>query len=101
MNIIPTIFFKSSKMELMLSIGENMIIMKFFIAEVIDFHNITFMISCNWYYVIICRYDPTLSIFCYSGIYIIFSSIYINFFLRSEEHTSELQSRPHLVCRLL
>src|SRR3989442_4305836 len=23
------------------------------------------------------------------------------FFLRSEEHTSELQSRPHLVCRLL
>src|SRR5690554_556886 len=25
----------------------------------------------------------------------------INFGLRSEEHTSELQSRPHLVCRLL
>src|SRR5690554_7455458 len=24
-----------------------------------------------------------------------------NFFFRSEEHTSELQSRPHLVCRLL
>src|SRR5690554_7358145 len=24
-----------------------------------------------------------------------------NFILRSEEHTSELQSRPHLVCRLL
>src|SRR3989442_9007241 len=24
-----------------------------------------------------------------------------NFPLRSEEHTSELQSRPHLVCRLL
>src|SRR5690554_7146265 len=23
------------------------------------------------------------------------------FYLRSEEHTSELQSRPHLVCRLL
>src|SRR5690554_7394964 len=23
------------------------------------------------------------------------------FFFRSEEHTSELQSRPHLVCRLL
>src|SRR5690554_7461386 len=23
------------------------------------------------------------------------------YFLRSEEHTSELQSRPHLVCRLL
>src|SRR5690554_7597670 len=26
---------------------------------------------------------------------------YWQFFLRSEEHTSELQSRPHLVCRLL
>src|SRR3989442_4211532 len=25
----------------------------------------------------------------------------IEFELRSEEHTSELQSRPHLVCRLL
>src|SRR5690554_7666171 len=25
----------------------------------------------------------------------------MNLFLRSEEHTSELQSRPHLVCRLL
>src|SRR5690554_7625474 len=25
----------------------------------------------------------------------------MNFKLRSEEHTSELQSRPHLVCRLL
>src|SRR5690554_7518067 len=24
-----------------------------------------------------------------------------NFYTRSEEHTSELQSRPHLVCRLL
>src|SRR5690554_7721349 len=25
----------------------------------------------------------------------------LRFMLRSEEHTSELQSRPHLVCRLL
>src|SRR3989442_2314841 len=25
----------------------------------------------------------------------------LGFHLRSEEHTSELQSRPHLVCRLL
>src|SRR5690554_7062301 len=25
----------------------------------------------------------------------------LNILLRSEEHTSELQSRPHLVCRLL
>src|SRR3989442_3826426 len=28
-------------------------------------------------------------------------SIYWPIFNRSEEHTSELQSRPHLVCRLL
>src|SRR5690554_2959582 len=28
-------------------------------------------------------------------------SIYFGFDIRSEEHTSELQSRPHLVCRLL
>src|SRR5690554_7218940 len=29
------------------------------------------------------------------------SSRPLNFCSRSEEHTSELQSRPHLVCRLL
>src|SRR3989442_15152549 len=29
------------------------------------------------------------------------SQIRIKIFVRSEEHTSELQSRPHLVCRLL
>src|SRR5690554_7110828 len=28
-------------------------------------------------------------------------SVFIEKFVRSEEHTSELQSRPHLVCRLL
>src|SRR5690554_7402909 len=28
-------------------------------------------------------------------------SIFSAFWIRSEEHTSELQSRPHLVCRLL
>src|SRR5690554_7290244 len=27
--------------------------------------------------------------------------LWSNFVIRSEEHTSELQSRPHLVCRLL
>src|SRR5690554_7663413 len=27
--------------------------------------------------------------------------VYITINIRSEEHTSELQSRPHLVCRLL
>src|SRR3989442_9919607 len=30
-----------------------------------------------------------------------FFSAYEAFVFRSEEHTSELQSRPHLVCRLL
>src|SRR3989442_7546625 len=30
-----------------------------------------------------------------------FSPTLIVTYLRSEEHTSELQSRPHLVCRLL
>src|SRR5690554_7871787 len=29
------------------------------------------------------------------------SNIIVQFDVRSEEHTSELQSRPHLVCRLL
>src|SRR5690554_7580438 len=29
------------------------------------------------------------------------NSLFIVLSLRSEEHTSELQSRPHLVCRLL
>src|SRR3989442_14630314 len=28
-------------------------------------------------------------------------ALWVIFMLRSEEHTSELQSRPHLVCRLL
>src|SRR5690554_7547626 len=30
-----------------------------------------------------------------------FRHCYFSALLRSEEHTSELQSRPHLVCRLL
>src|SRR2546429_3426285 len=30
-----------------------------------------------------------------------YGSEFINYHLRSEEHTSELQSRLHLVCRLL
>src|SRR5690554_7764502 len=32
---------------------------------------------------------------------VIFNFDYFNSTSRSEEHTSELQSRPHLVCRLL
>src|SRR3989442_5639325 len=32
---------------------------------------------------------------------LVLSSIGLGTYLRSEEHTSELQSRPHLVCRLL
>src|SRR5690554_7770994 len=53
---------------------------------------------------IILRYK---SLFCKNNIYILLKlqktlqrlSIYS--IARSEEHTSELQSRPHLVCRLL
>src|SRR5690554_7630473 len=30
-----------------------------------------------------------------------YSAYYATVWMRSEEHTSELQSRPHLVCRLL
>src|SRR3989442_10457420 len=30
-----------------------------------------------------------------------YGSIYVTWAQRSEEHTSELQSRPHIVCRLL
>src|SRR5690554_7387961 len=33
--------------------------------------------------------------------YLHFSSDGDTLYIRSEEHTSELQSRPHLVCRLL
>src|SRR5690554_7433324 len=44
-------------------------------------------------------YEPLI----YNADFIDFSNrIYIqNYYRRSEEHTSELQSRPHLVCRLL
>src|SRR5690554_7767843 len=40
--------------------------------------------------------QPFVSGPVYLGIIVFFLAI-----LRSEEHTSELQSRPHLVCRLL
>src|SRR5690554_7737915 len=36
-----------------------------------------------------------------AGIHMIATSEAISLAKRSEEHTSELQSRPHLVCRLL
>src|SRR5690554_7573649 len=48
-----------------------------------------------------------LSVFILSSIGILYKVIFgffarsVSFGLRSEEHTSELQSRPHLVCRLL
>src|SRR5690554_1778782 len=35
-----------------------------------------------------------------NGLYTVYSNLIV-FDARSEEHTSELQSRPHLVCRLL
>src|SRR5690554_1812371 len=37
----------------------------------------------------------------YDGINIPFETDFFDKIFRSEEHTSELQSRPHLVCRLL
>src|SRR5690554_7621630 len=33
--------------------------------------------------------------------YLVYGAVVLSTLLRSEEHTSELQSRPHLVCRLL
>src|SRR5690554_4510539 len=42
--------------------------------------------------------DILLNRFFYFGEWVFF---YDRFAWRSEEHTSELQSRPHLVCRLL
>src|SRR5690554_7288940 len=44
--------------------------------------------------------EDSLALFGNGNDYIGFESI-INQYKRSEEHTSELQSRPHLVCRLL
>src|SRR5690554_7580878 len=42
------------------------------------------------------------SINCFSQSSLVCPPLYFfNVCLRSEEHTSELQSRPHLVCRLL
>src|SRR5690554_7094438 len=35
------------------------------------------------------------------SVYRLLDSVWVFTSLRSEEHTSELQSRPHLVCRLL
>src|SRR5690554_3893124 len=35
------------------------------------------------------------------GILLVSAMVFVSLRLRSEEHTSELQSRPHLVCRLL
>src|SRR5690554_7363504 len=40
----------------------------------------------------------------YPGVKVIYTrdkDVFVPLFQRSEEHTSELQSRPHLVCRLL
>src|SRR5690554_7355498 len=49
---------------------------------------------------IACRIDPSLQAICNSDS----AKLTVNRrcgLIRSEEHTSELQSRPHLVCRLL
>src|SRR5687768_17962511 len=68
----------------------------------------------NGYYAYSSEYDPATqkltplayntNAFCSGGIFLAdgrFTSLGGNAPLRSEEHTSELQSRLHLVCRLL
>src|SRR3989442_2547331 len=45
-------------------------------------------------------FDPAVKFGC-SGIIAAGMPVAVGAALRSEEHTSELQSRPHLVCRLL
>src|SRR5690554_7787658 len=49
------------------------------------------------------KYDEMVFDFNISGTFfpLIWQDETFNTFGRSEEHTSELQSRPHLVCRLL
>src|SRR5690554_7540261 len=56
----------------------------------------------------ISAYGTPYGYYAAAMVYVIFVAMfYVNMyvlvpvFLRSEEHTSELQSRPHLVCRLL
>src|SRR2546429_4495580 len=47
------------------------------------------------------QFSPTMRLRSASEMVIVCSSITISDAERSEEHTSELQSRLHLVCRLL
>src|SRR5690554_1733660 len=51
------------------------------------------------------RLDPLANFFTWDnfilGAWTVLPLVIISYGVRSEEHTSELQSRPHLVCRLL
>src|SRR5216684_7989435 len=75
------------------------------------FRNITCKLFFNFFFFLMIRRPPRSTLFPYTTL---FRSKHENrpaqfitflhavmFVLRSEEHTSELQSRLHLVCRLL
>src|SRR5690242_21626459 len=47
------------------------------------------------------RYDVAAVMGCYGGALVLLAGIGVHHGLRSEEHTSELQSHVNLVCRLL
>src|SRR5215813_14724832 len=49
----------------------------------------------------ICRASDSISVMACSAVVIELPNGVFITMMRSEEHTSELQSRPHLVCRLL
>src|SRR3712207_8064250 len=60
----------------------------FFFSFIIPFNNFYFL-------------RKFFFIFYYWIYFVFFTMIFFLFFFRSEEHTSELQSRQYLVCRLL
>src|SRR5436305_9323216 len=51
--------------------------------------------------IIVVTHDPDVAAFCNRQVNMRDGKITCRLQNRSEEHTSELQSRPHLVCRLL
>src|SRR5690625_5562014 len=72
------------------------------IALLVGFLIIRFLIKKHMlfpYYLILVGYSVMLTNIIVLGGTV--ADVTIFFFLRSEEHTSELQSRGHLVCRLL
>src|SRR3989442_3279428 len=58
-----------------------------------------FRSTCTWYHTTITSTGYHTTITCTGDCYVVPCTG--DCCVRSEEHTSELQSRPHLVCRLL